>query len=72
MTYPLEEKQAKNHALRIKPLVMNMRWRGLYIKRKKNYDKEQHIEASLSLILFGEGEVVQPCLPPNVEEATNF
>jgi hypothetical protein len=39
MTDPLEEKQAKNYALRIKPLVMKKRWRGLSIKRKKTYDK---------------------------------
>jgi hypothetical protein len=41
----------------------------LYIKRKKNYDKVQHIETPLSLISLDKGEVVQPCLPPNVEEA---
>jgi hypothetical protein len=45
MIDPLEEKQAKNYALRIKPLVMKRRWRGLPIKIKKNYDKVQHIEA---------------------------
>ena len=72
MTDPLEEKQAKNYALRIKPLVMKRRWRGLSIKRKKNYDKAQHIEASLSLILLDEGKVAQPCLPPNVEEAISL
>jgi hypothetical protein len=72
MTDPLEEKQAKNYALRIKPLVMKRRWRGLSIKRKKNYDKAQHIEAPLSLIPLDEGEVVQPCLPPNVEEAISL
>jgi hypothetical protein len=72
MTYPLEEKKAKIHALKIKPLVMKRRWRGLSIKRKKNYDKMKHIEAPLSLILLDEGEVVQPCLPPNVEEAISL
>jgi hypothetical protein len=44
----------------------------LYIKIKKNYDKAQHIEASLYLILLDECEVVQPCLPPNVEEVINL
>jgi hypothetical protein len=37
-----------------------------------NYDKAQHIEAILSLMSFGEGEVVQPCFPPNVEEAISL
>jgi hypothetical protein len=31
MTDPLEEKQAKNYQLRIKPLVMKRRWRGLLL-----------------------------------------
>jgi hypothetical protein len=68
MTDTLEEKQEKKYALRIKPLVMKRRWRGLYIKRNTNYDKEQHIEALLSLIPLDEGEVVKSCSPPNVEE----
>jgi hypothetical protein len=38
MIDPLEEKQAKNYALIIKPLVMKRQWRGLSIKIKKNYD----------------------------------
>jgi hypothetical protein len=44
------------------------------IRRKKNYDKVQHIEAPLSLILLDEGEVVQPCFPPahNVEQAISL
>ena len=44
------------------------------IKIKKNYDKEQHIEAPLSLIPLDEGDVVQPCLRPthNVEEVINL
>ena len=57
MTYPLEEKKANNYSLIIKPLVMKRRWRGLSIKRKKNYDKAQHIEALLSLISFDEGVI---------------
>jgi hypothetical protein len=44
----------------------------LSIKRKKSYDKEQHVEAPLSLIPLDEGEVVQPCFPPNVEEAISL
>jgi hypothetical protein len=59
MTNILKENKAKNYALIIKPLVMKRRWRGLYIKRKKNYDKAQHVEALLSLIPFDEGEIVQ-------------
>ena len=72
MIDPLEENQEKNYKLRIKPLVMKRRWRGLSIKIKKNYDKEKHVKAQLSLITIDEGEVVQPCLPPNVEEAINL
>ena len=72
MTYPLEENQANYYALRIKPLVMKRQWRGLSIKRKKNYDKAQHIEALLSLIPFDEGEVGRPCLPLNVEKTISF
>jgi hypothetical protein len=44
----------------------------LHIKRKKNYDKSKHIETPISLIPLDEGEVVQPSLPPNVEEAINL
>jgi hypothetical protein len=44
----------------------------LSINRKNNYDKAQHIEALVSLIQLDEGEVVQPCLPPNAEEAINL
>jgi hypothetical protein len=72
MIDPIEEKQANNYALRIKPLVMKRRWKGLSIKINMNYDKAQHIEAMLSLMSFGEGEVVQPCFPPNVEEAISL
>jgi hypothetical protein len=74
MKDPLEEKQAKNYALRIKPLMMKRGWRGLSIKRKKNYDEVQHIEALLYFIALDEGEVVQPCLPPahDVEEAISL
>jgi hypothetical protein len=43
MTDPLEENKTKNYALRTKPLMMKRRWRGLSIKRKKNYDKVKHI-----------------------------
>jgi hypothetical protein len=43
MIDPLEEKRAKNYALRIKPLVMKWSWRGMSIRRKNIYDKAQHI-----------------------------
>jgi hypothetical protein len=71
---PLEEKQRKNYALRIKSLVMMMKWRGMSIKRKKNYDKEKHIEAPLSCLPLDEGKFVQPFSPPihDVEEATSL
>jgi hypothetical protein len=72
ITDPPEEKQAKNYALRIGPLVMKRQWRGLFIKRKKTYEKAQHIDAPLSLIPLDKVEVVQPCLPPNVEEAISL
>jgi hypothetical protein len=68
MTYPLEEKKEKSYALIINPPMMKSKWRGLSIKIKKNHDKAPHIEALLSLILLDKGKVVQPCLPPNVEE----
>jgi hypothetical protein len=44
------------------------------IRRKKNYDKVQHIEAPLSFLMLDEGEVVQPCSPPahDVEEAISL
>ena len=42
---------------------MKMQQRGMYIKRKKNSDKSQHFETSLSLLPLDEGEVVQPCFP---------
>jgi hypothetical protein len=64
MTGPLEEKKAKNYALRIKTLVMKRRWWGLSMRRKNNYDKAQHIEVPLSFISLDDGEVVQTCLPP--------
>jgi hypothetical protein len=50
---------------------MKRRWRGMSIRRKKNYDKVQHIEAPLSFLPLDEVEVVQPCSPPahDVEEA---
>jgi len=63
MTDPLEEKKENNYALRIEPLVMKRRWRGLSTRRNKNYSKEKRIEVPLYLILLDEGEVAQPCLP---------
>jgi hypothetical protein len=38
------------------------------IKRKKNYDKAQHIEEQLSFLSLDEGKVVQPCSPPAHED----
>jgi len=74
MIDPIEEKWAKNYALRIKPLVMKRQWRGVSIRRTKNYDKVKHIESPLSLLPLDEGEVVQPFSPPthDVEEAINL
>jgi hypothetical protein len=71
---PLEEKQAKHYALRINPLVMKRRLRGVSIRRKKNYDKVKHIEAPLYFLSLDEGEVVQPCSPLayDVEEAISL
>jgi hypothetical protein len=34
------------------------------MKRKKNLDEAQHVEASLYFISLDEGEVVQPFSPP--------
>jgi hypothetical protein len=44
------------------------------IRRKKNYDKSQHIEAPLSLLPLDEGKVVQTCSPPthDVEEVISL
>ena len=74
MTDLLQEKQVKNYALRIKPLVMKRQWRVLSIKGKKNYDKAQHIEAPLSFLPLDEGEVTQTCslLQHHVQEESKF
>jgi hypothetical protein len=58
-TDPFERRQTKHSILRIKPLEMKTRWRG--IKGKKKVDESQRVETSLSLLLLDEGEVVQPC-----------
>jgi hypothetical protein len=63
-----ERRQTKHFVLRIKPLAMKRRWRGMYIKRKKNPDEVQHVETSLSFLLLDEDEVVQTCLPPAHED----
>jgi hypothetical protein len=42
---------------------MKRRWRSMPMKRKKNLDEVQHVEASFSLLLLDEDEVVQTCLP---------
>jgi hypothetical protein len=55
---PLEEKKTKNYVLRIKPLVMKRRWRGVSIGRKKNYNTVHHIEASLSFLMLDEVGIV--------------
>jgi hypothetical protein len=67
-TYLFERRKTKHYVLRIKPLAMKRRWRGMYIKRKKNPDEVQHVETSLSLLPLDEGEVVQTCLPPAHED----
>jgi hypothetical protein len=58
----------KHSALRIKPRVMKRRWRSMPMKRKNNLDEAQHVEASFSLLLLDEDEVVQTCLPPAHED----
>ena len=74
MIGPLEEKQTKHYVLRIKPLVMKRRWRGVSIRRKMNFDKVQHIEAPLYFIPLDEGEVIQPFSHPthDFEEAISL
>jgi hypothetical protein len=42
---------------------MKRRWRSIPMKRKKNLDEAQHDEASFSLLLLDEDEVVQTCIP---------
>jgi hypothetical protein len=49
-TYLSEKRHTKHSALRIKPRVMKRRWRSMPMKRKKNLDEVQHVEASLSLL----------------------
>jgi hypothetical protein len=77
-TDPFWKKKTKCYVLRIKPLVMKRRWRGMSMKRKKNFDEVQHVEkpheTSLSFLPLDEGEVVQPCFPlaHEVEEATSL
>jgi hypothetical protein len=53
----------KHYALRIKPRVMKRRWRSMPMKRKMNLDEAQHVEASFSLFLLDEDEVIQTCIP---------
>jgi hypothetical protein len=74
MTDPFEKRKTKHSALRIKPRVMKRRWKSMPMKRKKNLDEAQHVEASLSLLPPDEVEVVQSCSPPvqEVEEATSL
>jgi len=36
------KKQIKSCALRIKPLVMKRQWRGMAMKKRKNYDEVPH------------------------------
>jgi hypothetical protein len=63
-----EKGHMKHSALRIKPRVMKRRWRNIPMKRKNNIDEAQHDEASFSLLLLNEHEVVQTCLPPAHED----
>jgi hypothetical protein len=67
-----ERRQTKHYVLRTKPLVMKRRWRD--IKRKKNYDKSQHVGTLLSFLLLDEGEVFQLFFLPTyeVEEAISL
>jgi hypothetical protein len=47
---------------------MKRRWRSIPMKRKNNIDEAQHVEASFSLLLPDEDEVIQNCLPPAHED----
>jgi hypothetical protein len=64
-----------HYALRIKPLVRKRRWRGMSIKRKKNFEEVKNVETSFSFLIFSlDGEVFKVCCLPahEVEEATNL
>jgi hypothetical protein len=73
-----EEKKTKCCVLRIKPLVMERRWRSMSIKRNVNFDEVKHVEnpreKSLSFLPLNEVEVVQTYSPParEIEEATSL
>jgi len=67
-----EKGHMKHSALRIKPRVMKRHWRSMPMKRKKNLDEAQHVEASFSLLLLDEDEVIQTCLPPAHEDEENI
>jgi hypothetical protein len=51
-----EKEHMKHSALKIKPCVIKRHWRSMPIKRKKNLDEAQNVEASFSLLLLDEDE----------------
>jgi hypothetical protein len=71
---PFEENQTKCFVLRINPLAMKRRWRGMSIKRNKNTNESQHVKTLLSFLPLDQGEVVQHYFPPahEVEETTSL
>jgi len=52
----------RHPALRIKPLVMKRHWRGMSMKKKKNFDEVQHVENPnemlMSILSLDKDEVV--------------
>jgi hypothetical protein len=62
-TCPFEKRKTKHYVLRINPLAMKRIWRGMSIKRNKNFDESQRVETSLFFLPLDVGEVVHPCFP---------
>jgi hypothetical protein len=64
---PPRNNQMKHSTLRIKPLVMKRSWRGMCMKKNKNFDEVRHVknldETSVPVLPLDEDEVVQPCFP---------
>jgi hypothetical protein len=69
-----EKGHMKHSTLRINPHVMKRRWRGMPMKRKRNPDEAQHVEASLYFLRHDVFEVVEPFSPHvhEVQEATSI
>jgi hypothetical protein len=67
VTYTFEKRKTRFFLLRIKPLVMKRKWKGMSIRRKKNFDEVEHVDTSLYFLLIDEGEVFQPSSPPTHE-----